>query len=67
MLHETDEVMKKYLEYKDWDKVKNLVVEDNIMQKQSVSSRKRVFAEIKRRIESLTSEQLEYVNKAICF
>ncbi len=64
MLHETDEVMKKYLEYKDWDKVKNLVVEDNIMQKQSVSSRKRVFAEIKRRIESLTSEQLEYVNEA---
>lgn len=64
MLHETDEVMKKYLEYKDWDKVKNLVVEDNIMQKQSVSSRKRVFAEIKRRIESLTSQQLEYVNEA---
>ncbi len=64
MLHETDEVMKKYLEHKDWEKVKDLVVEENIMQKQSVSSRKRVFAEIKRRIESLTSEQLEYVNKA---
>lgn len=64
MLHETDEVMKKYLEYKDWEKVKDLVVEENIMQKQSVSSRKRVFAEIKRRIESLTSEQLEYVNEA---
>jgi hypothetical protein len=64
MLHETDEVMKKYLEYKDWEKVKDLVVEENIMQKQSVSSRKRVFAEIKRRIESLTSQQLEYVNEA---
>ena len=64
MLHETDEVMKKYLEHKDWDKVKALVVEENIMQKQSVSSRKRVFAEIKRRIEALTSEQLEYVNEA---
>ena len=34
MLHETDEVMKKYLEHKDWDKVKDLVVEENIMQKQ---------------------------------
>ena len=64
MLHETDEVMKKYLEYKDWDKVKDLVVEENIMQKQSVSSRKRVFAEIKRRIESLTSNQLEFINEA---
>lgn len=64
MLHETDEVMKKYLEYKDWDKVKDLVVEENIMQKQSVSSRKRVFTEIKRRIESLTSSQLEFVNEA---
>ena len=64
MLHETDEVMKKYLEHKDWEKVKDLVVEENIMQKQSVSSRKRVFVEIKRRIESLTFEQLEYVNEA---
>lgn len=64
MLHETDEVMKKYLEYKDWDKVKDLVIEENIMQKQSVSSRKRVFTEIKRRIESLTSNQLEFINEA---
>ena len=64
MLHETDEVMKRYLEYKDWDKVKDLVIEENIMQKQSVSSRKRVFIEIKRRIESLTSSQLEFVNEA---
>ena len=64
MLHETDEVMKRYLEYKDWDKVKDLVIEENIMQKQSVSSRKRVFTEIKRRIEFLTSSQLEFVNEA---
>ena len=64
MLHETDEVMKRYLEYKDWDKVKDLVIEENIMQKQSVSSRKRVFIEIKRRIESLTSNQLEFINEA---
>ena len=34
------------------------------MQKQSVSSRKRVFIEIKRRVESLTSEQLEYFKDA---
>lgn len=64
MLHETDEVIKKYLECKDWDKVKDLVVEDNIMQKQSISSRKRVFTEIKRRIESLTLSQLEFVDVA---
>ena len=64
MLHETNEVMKKYLEYKNWDNVKDLVIEENIMQKQSVSSRKRVFAEIKRRIESLTSNQLEFINEA---
>lgn len=64
MLHETNEVMKKYLEYKDWNKVKEIVIEENIMQKQSVSSRKRVFAEIKRRIETLSNEQLEYVNES---
>lgn len=64
MLHETDEVIKEYLKNRDWDKVKDLVVKENIMQKQSISSRKRVFVEIKRRIESLTSEQLEYVSEA---
>ena len=64
MLHETNEVIQKYLEYKDWDKVKTIVIEENIIQKQSVSSRKRVFTEIKRRIESLTLNQLEYINEA---
>ena len=64
MLHETNEVMKKYLEYKDWNIVKEIVIEENIMQKQSVSSRKRVFTEIKRRIETLSNEQLEYVNES---
>ena len=64
MLHETNEVMKKYLEYKDWNIVKDIVIEENIMQKQSVSSRKRVFTEIKRRIETLSNEQLEYVNES---
>lgn len=47
MLHETDEVIKKFLEQSDWDKVKDLAIEENIMQKQSVSSRKRVFVELK--------------------
>ncbi|RXJ95783.1 hypothetical protein CRU94_03985 [Arcobacter sp. AHV-9/2010] len=64
MLHETQEVAKKYLEFRDWDKVKDLVIEENIMQKQSISSRKRVFIEIKRRVESLTSQQLEHFKDA---
>ena len=64
MLHETHEVIKKYLEFRDWDKTKDFVIEENVMQKQSASSRKRVFIEIKRRVESLTSEQLEYFKDA---
>ncbi len=60
----THEVIKKYLEFRDWEKTKDFVIEENIMQKQSVSSRKRVFIEIKRRVESLTSEQLEYFKDA---
>ena len=64
MLHETHEVIKKYLEFRDWDKTKDFVIEENVMQKQSASSRKRVFIEIKRRVESLTSEELEYFNHA---
>jgi SH3-like domain-containing protein len=63
MLHETDEVMKRYLEYKDWDKVKDLVIEENIMQKQSVSSRKRVFAEIKRRMRKESSKIDDRIRK----
>ena len=64
MLHETNEVIKKYLEFRDWDKTSIFVIEENIMQKQSISSRKRVFVEIKKRIESLTSDQLEFINDA---
>ena len=64
MLHETNEVIKKYLEFRDWDKTSIFVIEENIMQKQSISSRKRVFVELKRRIESLTSDQLEFLNEA---
>lgn len=64
MLHETHEVIKKYLEFRDWEKTKDFVIEENVMQKQSASSRKRVFIEIKRRVESLTSEQLEYFKDA---
>ena len=33
MLHETYEVIKKYLEFRDWDKTKDFVIEENIMQK----------------------------------
>jgi len=64
MMNETDEVIKKYLEFRDWDRVRDIVIEENIMQKQSVSSRKRVFTELKRRIETLTPEQLSYVEEA---
>ena len=64
MMNETDEVIKKYLVYRDWDRVRDIVIEENIMQKQSVSSRKRVFTELKRRIETLTPEQLSYVEEA---
>ncbi|MFA6740933.1 MAG: DUF1819 family protein [Arcobacteraceae bacterium] len=64
MMNETDEVIKKYLEYKDWDKVKDTVIEENIIQKQSVSSRKRVYIELKRRIETLTPAQLVYIEEA---
>lgn len=64
MVYETNEVVQKYLEYKDWNKVRELVVDENIMQKQSLSSRKRVLIELKRRIESLTPYQLEYMKES---
>lgn len=61
MTYETEQIAKLYLEYKDWNKIQELVIDDNIIQKGTVSTRKREFAEIKKRLINITSVHLEFI------
>ena len=63
MSFETEQVALLYLEYKDWKVVKNLVVDDNIIQKGTISTRKREFAEIKKRLINISDNDLEFISK----
>ena len=56
---EMKEIARLYLQTKDWEKVQKSVVEENILQKTKISTRKRIFQEIKKRIEHLTETELE--------
>ena len=61
MFHETEQVAGLFLEHKDWKLVSEIVVDDNIMQKGTVSTRKREFAEIKKRLIDLDDEELFFM------
>jgi len=63
LVPETIEIIKKYQELKDWNKIRELVIEDNILQKNAISSRKRIFTELKRRIQSLTNQELSIITQ----
>lgn len=61
MFFETEQVTKLYLEHKDWDVVSKLVVDENIMQKGTVSTRKREFSEIKKRLKGLNYDEMNFL------
>lgn len=63
-LYETEKLALLYIEYNDWEKIQNLVIEDNILQKGTLSTRKREFVELKKRVKSLTEEELYYFQDA---
>ena len=55
--HETETVAKLYLELQDWDRVKVEVIEHNVLQKNALSTRKREYSEIKKRLSNLTEKE----------
>jgi len=61
MFFETEQIAKLYLEYKDWSKVATIVIDENYLQKGTISTRKREFAEIKKRLQNLEFEELEFM------
>ena len=61
MFFETEQIAKLYLEYKDWLKVATIVIDENYLKKGTISTRKREFAEIKKRLQNLEFEELEFM------
>lgn len=49
-----------YLETGDWESVGRRVLEENALQKGTVASRKRLFRELKKRLQTLTDAQLAF-------
>ena len=64
MFYETEQVARLYLEHDDWKVVAEMVVNDNVLQKGTVSTRKREFAEIKKRLVNLKKDELLFLTEA---
>lgn len=62
MSFETEQVALLFLQHKDWKVVKNLIVDDNILQKGTISTRKREFTEIKKRLNDISDDDLKFIS-----
>jgi len=62
-VYETQEVAKLYLKHQDWSVVRKIVIDENYLQKSAISTLKRQFIEIKKRISNLNYEELEFLVK----
>ena len=61
MTYETEQLTELYLEHQDWAKVQQLVIDDNVLQKGTVSTRKREFSEVKKRLKKLSDDELNFI------
>lgn len=59
-INESNLILKKYLENKDWKETEKYSIENNILQTNSLSSAKRIFREISLRLKSLSNEEQEF-------
>ena len=62
--YESEVIANLYLETKAWPVVRECVIEENAVQKGTVASRKRLFLELKKRLETLTEAELAYFTQA---
>ncbi len=60
-VYETQEVAKLFLKHQSWDEVRKIIIDENYLQKSAMSTLKRQFIEIRKRINNLTEEELEYL------
>ena len=61
LLAETLIVAEEYVRLQDWEKVKVSVQENNLMNKTKQNTSKRMYHELKKRLELLTNEQLNLI------
>tara|TARA_Y100000766_G_C18877155_1_gene591407 strand:+ start:352 stop:966 length:615 start_codon:yes stop_codon:yes gene_type:complete len=59
-INESNMILKKYLENKDWRETEKYSVENNILQTNTLSSTKRIFREISLRLKSLSHQEQEF-------
>ena len=59
-LNESNLILKKYLENKDWKETEKYSIENNILQTNTLSSSKRIFREISLRLKSLSQQEQEF-------
>ena len=59
-INESNLILKKYLENKDWEETEKFSIEDNILQINTLSSAKRIFREIALRLRSLSLEEQKF-------
>ncbi len=64
LLPETIKVAELYLKYRDWEQVERIVIDDNIMQKTTIASRRRLLQDLKLRLNHLSETALCYLSVA---
>lgn len=62
--YESEEIANLYMQTSSWDSVAKSVIEDDLLQKKTISTRKREFVEFRGRLQTLSSEQLAYYKDA---
>lgn len=62
--YESEVVAGLYLESDDWSSVRESVIDENVLQKGSLTARKRLFIELHKRLETLTPEQIAFYTDA---
>ena len=63
-INQSNLILKKYLENKDWRETEKYSIENNILQTNTLSSSKRIFREISLRLKSLSNEERKFLIKS---
>jgi len=64
LAYENEVIADLYLQTNNWDIVQTEVLENDILQKSTIATRKREFIELKKRLQTLTLEQMSFFRYA---
>lgn len=62
--YEAELIANLFIEINDWDRISKSVIDDDALQKGTVATRKREFIEFKKRLQTLTVDQLNFYQDA---